>query len=189
MELSPVGIAAAVGGTILLYSGVKGKSVSSAIRSVLMGKSPAQAASANALATGGTNVFGGTQSSVQVGTPGPGEAAWVRTFLTSIGAPSTNANIRSVEAWIAHEGPFGTQGANNPLNTTIETTGATGKFAGTPVTNYDTPTHGLAAIVTTLLDNQAYGDVVAALRNGNGLCGQTYSGLSEWSGGGYSQVC
>jgi cell wall-associated NlpC family hydrolase len=53
-------------GAIMAYSGVKGKGISSAFRSVLSGQSPATAASANLITntTSGTPVSAGTSSSI-----------------------------------------------------------------------------------------------------------------------------
>jgi hypothetical protein len=191
VKFSGVGAAAAAGGALLLYSAINGKSFSGELKSLLTGASPAAAPSANlidttlpssgsaSLSTGGTVV-----------TPSSGsETAWIIALLSSIGAPSTQANINSISSWIAHEGPYGTQGANNPLNTTIETSGYTGKFAGTPVSNFDNAADGIAGTVATLLGG--YPDILAALRSGVGLCGNSSvsADLHKWSGGGYSQVC
>ena len=51
-RISGVGVASAVAGTILLYAGIKGKSVGSAIRDVLLGKSPAEATPAYQITVG-----------------------------------------------------------------------------------------------------------------------------------------
>jgi hypothetical protein len=118
---------------------------------------------------------------------GPGETAWITAMLTAIAAPPTPANIRSITAWIAHEGPYGTQGQNNPLNTTLDMPGAT-SFAGTVAKNYPTAAEGIAATAQTL-NNGRYGDILLWLRSGKGLCGKQLHGLSVWSGGGYDQVC
>ena len=190
-KLSGVGIVALAGGGLLLYSAINGKRFSSSVRSVLSGQSPSGASGANPItdsAVGTTASSGSSGSAAVIAPSGPSETAWITAMLASIGAPPTQANISSISSWIAHEGPYGTQGENNPLNTTIETTGAQGKFLNTPVTNYDTPAHGIAAIAQTLLGG-GYSDILSALRSGNGLCGRSWSGLSTWSGGGYSRVC
>jgi hypothetical protein len=91
--------------------------------------------------------------------------------------------------WAAHEGPYGSQASNNPLNTTIHTAGDEGSFDGTPVQNYATEAEGLAATAETLLSG--YPAIVSALRHGVGLSTgnpQVAAELSEWSGGGYSSV-
>ena len=77
------------------------------------------------------------------------EQAWGSDFLSALGAPATAANVASVTDWIAHEGPYGTQGENNPLNTTQAETGST-SFDGLAVQNYPSPTEGLNATVATL---------------------------------------
>jgi hypothetical protein len=118
---------------------------------------------------------------------GPGETAWIEAMLTAVASPPTPANIRSITAWIAHEGPWGTQAQNNPLNTTLVMPGST-SFAGTPAQNYPTAAEGIAATAQTL-HSGPYGDILLWLRSGKGLCGKQLRGLATWSGGGYNQVC
>jgi hypothetical protein len=137
--------------------------------------------------TSGSAAKPGTGAADVAAPPGPGEIAWIEAMLTAIAAPSTPANIRSVTAWIAHEGPYGTQGQNNPLNTTLDMPGAT-SFAGTVAKNYPTAAEGIAATAQTL-NNGRYGDILLWLRSGKGLCGKKLRGLATWSGGGYDQVC
>jgi hypothetical protein len=140
------------------------------------------AASAGSAAKSGAEAAAGA-----LAPSGPGETAWITAMLTAIAAPPTPANIRSITAWIAHEGPYGTQGQNNPLNTTLDMPGAT-SFAGTVAKNYPTAAEGIAATAQTL-NNGRYGDILLWLRSGKGLCGKQLHGLSVWSGGGYDQVC
>lgn len=174
-------------GGIGIWAALKGKSVTGVFRNLIGGQSPANAANANAIQGAPTGTNNNPDVPMTVTNPGPGENAWIQAFLTTIGAPSTAANIRSVSAWIQHEGPFGTQAANNPLNTTKQMTGST-SFDGLAVQNYPTSSLGLIAIAETL-ESGIYSDVLLALRSGNGLCGQTFQGLATWSGNGYSQVC
>jgi len=206
MPVNGVGLAATAGGALLLYSAVQGKGFSSAVRSILAGESPANATAQNAinLPASSTSVADLPSSSLFPGDAGAGlgvtsvgpssdsEKAWIVALLTSMGAPSTTANINSLSAWFAREGPWGTQGGNgnNPLNTSITgLPGYEGKWSLAPVVSiYATASDGIAATVATL---HGYPEIVAALRSGQGLCGNesVASELSEWSGGGYSQVC
>jgi hypothetical protein len=57
-------VAATAFGALLLYSGIKGKSFSSALRNVLAGQSPAQAFSANPITIGGAGGPGSALGSV-----------------------------------------------------------------------------------------------------------------------------
>lgn len=191
-KVNGIGIIAIAGGGLLFYSAIFGKSFSSEIRTLLAGRDPSQAQSANPI-TGqpipATNTAGkgfGIPGTGTITPSGPGETSWIKALLMSIGAPTTQANINSISAWISHEGPYGTQGPNNPLNTTESGYGGYDWYGS--VKGYPTTSNGIAATVATLFGGQ-YGDIVSALRSGNGLCGQSFSGLSTWSNGGYSQVC
>ena len=116
---------------------------------------------------------------------GAGATAWATAILTALGAPANSANLSSVKSWFAHEGGGG---ANNPLNTTLSTSGVTGSF-GVGVKDYGSPEEGIEATVQTL--ENGYGAIVSALRAGQGLSGgnaAVASELSTWSGGGYSSL-
>jgi hypothetical protein len=180
-------------GILFLWSAVRGKSVLSAAQQAIRGKNP-QGATPDAKVTGDN--IGSAASAAYTGTavtPANGsEKAWITALLLTIGAPPTSANIRSMTAWISNEGPWGTQGenGNNPLNTSITNSpGYLGKWPAAPVVSiFATLTDGVAATAATLLSGN-YSDVVGALRSGQGLCGRSFAGLSEWSSGGYSSVC
>lgn len=194
-KLSAVGVAAIGFGGLLLYSAVEGKNFSGAFRNILSGKSPTTAAASNPITT--TLPAGASGSPISnVGTTvvapsNASESAWITSFLMSIGAPATSANINSISSWISHESVFpggpGKGGMWNPLNTTLGQSGAT-NYNSVGVKNYVSEAQGLAATAQTILGG-GYSDIVSALRTGNGLCGQSFSGLSRWSGGGYSRVC
>lgn len=204
-------------GLILAWSAVRGWTVSGVVKDLIAGKDPrtdpalqnSMAVSAGGLATellsglfdqfgigsktklykgsgdssssDGTSIFGLGGSSVSSYDSSNGFA---QGFLQAIGAPLTQANISSVNSWIRHEGGGG---ANNPLNTTLSLPGAT-VFNSIGVRNYSSLSQGIQANAQTVLGGR-YSDIVAALRSGNGLCGRSWSGLSTWSGGGYSSVC
>lgn len=200
-KFNGMGIAAFAAGALLLYSAIEGKNFSEGLRSILSGSSPGSGANATTTAypIAGTpasdfdTTSDITLDSASVTTPSnSSETAWITAFLTSIGAPATTANINSISSWIAHESVYPGNGVNsgglyNPLNTTLVESGSS-DYNSVGVQNYVSEAQGLEATVSTLLGGN-YNDIVAALRSGNGLCGQSFAGLSTWSGGGYSQVC
>ena len=202
--ISGIGVAAIFAGGILVWSGVKGYSVSGVFRDLISGKQPSNLKPANPVSVGGLlsainpinllSAGGSSPSAVMVGQgTGAGWTSHDRTvfahsLLATIGAPQTSANVSSILAWINHEGGGGT---NNPLNTTLPLGGSTNfnnLGGGQGVQNYATLALGVAANARTLLGG-GYSDIVSALKSGNGLCGRSFSGLSTWSGGGYSSVC
>jgi len=74
MAVNGVGVAAASGGAILLYAGIKGIGVGSAVRAVLMGQSPASGTPANTIS--GTSpasiTVGGNTTTLKTVDPGSG---------------------------------------------------------------------------------------------------------------------
>jgi hypothetical protein len=113
-------------------------------------------------------------------------ATWADRILAAIGAPASSANVSSLEDWFDHEGGGG---ANNPLNTTLKTTGSAGSINSVGVQSYISPAAGIAATAQTL--SGGYPAIVAALRGGGGLLNggpSVSSELSTWSGGGYSSL-
>lgn len=177
------------GGALLLWSAVKGKKWTEALRDLISGKPPALA-STTSIISPSPGSDGGTGSSGSGGvTPsGPGEIAWITAFLTSIGAPPTQANIKSMSAWISRETPWPPVAKNNPMNTTQKMPGST-NFNSVGVQNYPTAAEGIAALRMTIT-NGRYSGIVSALRSGKGICGGGLGGeFSTWSGGGYSAVC
>lgn len=182
-------------GGLLIYSGVRGTSLRATFSDLAHGKlHSTPEASAVAAAPGSQNatVIGAVTGSGI--TPQPGvslppsisESAWISDFLSALGAPQTPANVSSVTDWIAHEGPYGTQGANNPLNTTQPEPGST-SFDGLAVQNYPSPTEGLNATVATV-ENGSYPQILMQLKAGNGLLSGAEADLSTWSGGAYTSV-
>lgn len=179
-------------GSLFAYAGIKNKSILSVIDGIIQGRSPATAASAGA-SLGGTPATGdGTIPATAVGSGGfssllstADRTNWAKAFLSAIGAPQTTANINSVVAWEAREGGGG---QNNPLNTTLGGFGSTGSINSAGVKNYPTAADGVQANAATITGGN-YGDILLALRSGQGLCGRSWTGLSTWSNGGYSSVC
>jgi hypothetical protein len=122
---------------------------------------------------------------------GSGENAFWAAVLGDLAAPVTAANENSLTAWAVHEGPWGTVGRYNPLDSTLVMPGvwAFNTFDGDlHVWNYPSASEGAKATALTL--EGGYPGITAALRTGNGLCG---GGLGyefgRWSGGGYREVC
>jgi hypothetical protein len=197
--VSGVAVAAVFVGGILAWSGVKGFSVSTTLKDFIAGKNPSKQTATESVTPGGLfgslfgSVLGGLLgggsnsggSNVNAIVSGPGITAFAKGLLTAIGAPLTSANIASIASWAQREGGGG---ANNPLNTTLGPSSAT-NFNSVGVKNFASLTEGATYSARTLLGG-GYSDILAALRSGNGLCGSNVSsGLSTWSGGGYSSVC
>jgi hypothetical protein len=185
-RIDGIALAAIGAGAMFTYAGIKNKSVLSIVDGLIKGQSPGAAASAGA-SLGGTPATGG---SVAGSGPGAGSAAasgsetsFYTAVLQDLGAPVTNANLMSMYAWGRHEEPsFPPPNAWNPLNIKNLVTGG---FA-----QYSSASDGASKTAGFMLAN-SYGNIVAALRSGNGLCGNaSIAGeLSAWSGGGYSSVC
>jgi hypothetical protein len=125
---------------------------------------------------------------------GANELAWSKAILTALGDPLTDANIVSLGYWMQNEAgspPSGIVGANNPIN--VSQPG----FSGWPIRyeghgwslySYPSPQDGVAATVKYLTPT-GYPLILAALKSGQGLSSQSLAGeLSEYSGGGYSQI-
>lgn len=115
-------------------------------------------------------------------TPG----SWAKSLLSGLGLPQSGANISAVTGWEAREGGNWNNTAHfNPLNTTWNEPGAT-SINSVGVKAYTSWGQGLTATEATLKSG-LYNDILAALKQGNGLPG-SYHGLSVWSGGGYSSI-
>lgn len=141
---------------------------------------------ASASQGGGGGMTGTPNPNVQ--TPmGKSEDEWVTALLKSLNAPVTAANKKSLAQWIVRETPWPPVASFNPMNTTYNMPGAT-NFNSVGVKNYANEQQGMQATVLTL--QGGYPRIVAALKSGNGLCGQGLGAeFAKWSGGGYTQVC
>jgi hypothetical protein len=191
-RIDGIALAAIGAGAMFAYAGIRDKSVLSIASGLIRGQSPATAASGGA-GLGGTPAVA-TGGSVAGSGPGAGsapasgsETSFYTAVLQDLGAPVTNANLMSMYAWGRHEEPgFPPQnvGGNawNPLNIKNVLTGG---FA-----QYSSASDGASKTAGFMLANN-YGNIVAALRSGKGLCGNPSiaAELSAWSGGGYSSVC
>lgn len=121
---------------------------------------------------------------------GSGENAFWTAVLGDLTAPVTAADENSLTAWASHEGPWGSVGQFNPLDTILPMPGswAFNTFAGDlHVQDYPDASEGAQATALTL---GGYPQIVAALRSGSGLCGDSLAyEFSRWSGGGYQEIC
>lgn len=116
------------------------------------------------------------------------ETAFWRAMLADMGAPATAANLASLEAWLPHEQPWPSLATWNPLDSTQPMPGST-VYNSVGVQNYPTASEGAEADARTL-ENGYYPSILAALRNGSGVCGSSFAGeFATWSGGGYQEVC
>lgn len=116
---------------------------------------------------------------------------WAIAQLKSLGDPVTASNIEFLEGWQKQEGGnWNNTATYNPLNTTQPEPGATA-MNSVGVKAYTSWTEGIQA-TDAALNNGLYSDILAALKSGNaasaGSSGSLASGLSTWSGGGYTTV-
>jgi hypothetical protein len=138
--------------------------------------------------SGGTGTGSGSSSSPGgVAPSGPGETAFFTALLKSLGAPVTQANLRSLAAWKQHESSgWPPPNKNNPLNSK-QTEPGSWPTAANGISNYPTASEGIAAYVHNLPN---YPCIIAHLRSGQGLCGAPCGAdFLKFSGGGYSSVC
>jgi hypothetical protein len=128
---------------------------------------------------------------------GPGETAFFTAVLRDLGAPVTRANLTSLAGWADREGPWGTVGKNNPLDTTQPMPGSTWFNTITTssggvihVQNYPTATEGAEATAATIA-NGFYPHILGRLTSGTGLCEDLTATAAEFTTwGGYSSpVC
>jgi hypothetical protein len=114
---------------------------------------------------------------------------WAKDFLTTLGAPTSQANINSIMAWISKEGNLPTVDQFNPLDTTEAGYGGMSTNSD-GVRTYPTWQAGINATVTTL-QNGYYPNILQSLMSGNGIPKNdaTISGeFLKWSGTGYSGI-
>lgn len=190
-KMDGAGLAAVSVGIVFLYGGIKGYSPIKAFENIIKGKNPNEGQTPLAL-------MGASSSSSSSGTSGTGggvapsdasQTAFIKAMLTTMGAPSTTANVNSLASWMRHEFPSWPPSAkNNPFATTEKMPGST-QFNSVGVQNYANAADGVAANVKTLT-NGRYNSIISALKAGTGCCGGGFaSEFSTWSGGGYSSVC
>lgn len=96
------------------------------------------------------------------------QQAWAKDFLTKMGDPVTSSNMKAVTTWMAYEGGQWNNSAHyNPINTTLDETGAT-NINSAGVKSYVSYSQGLNATISTLNENQrGYSAIREALKKGN----------------------
>jgi hypothetical protein len=144
----------------------------------------------HAHAPSGAGVSGTQTAAVPV--PGGSETAFIAAVLADLGVPvgKRSADITSIASWFPHEFPsWPPAAAWNPMASTLQMSGST-TYNSAGVQNYVSAAEGAQATALTLADG-FYPLIVADLRSGRGLCGDTAiaAELLTWSGGGYSGVC
>lgn len=112
---------------------------------------------------------------------GPNAIAWAEAILKGLSAPITDLNVSYLLGWFHNEGGGG---ENNPMNTTLRTSGSTGSINSAGVQNYTTPQDGVDATVSTLA---IYPAIISSLKHGHGIT-NVETELMKWSGGGYSSI-
>jgi hypothetical protein len=120
---------------------------------------------------GFADVLGNVQASATAVPAGTGQlnkagvdpVQWAKDFLTRINMPVTSENVRAITAWEKAEG---TAARFNPLATTQGGFPGATKFNSVGVKNYVSYEDGLAANAK-VIQNGLYGNILAALRNGN----------------------
>lgn len=119
-----------------------------------------------------TSSSGASTSSSAGGTAGlilgtGDQQGWANQFLSKLGVPVTPSNLQAVTTWMAWEGGHWKNSANyNPLNTTLNTSQATGSMNSVGVKRYASWDAGLDATIQTI-NNGRYGNILAALQAGN----------------------
>lgn len=93
---------------------------------------------------------------------------WARDFLTRLGKPTTDANIKAMTTWMAWEGGHWKNTANyNPLNTTLNASGAT-SINKVGVRAYQDYEQGMQATLNTIKVNKyGYPAILKALDSGS----------------------
>jgi len=109
----------------------------------------------------------------------PGQ--WAYDFLTKLGMPVTNENVRAMKAWQQAEG---TAARFNPLATTQGGFAGSTNFNSVGVKNFASYEDGIAANVK-VIQNGRYGNILAALRSGNDAMAVARAiKASPWGSGG-----
>jgi hypothetical protein len=134
-----------------------------------------------------------TQASPAVATVADGsETAFWRAMLADLGAPATQANLASLDAWLPHEQPWPPLARWNPLDSILTEPGSwnfNSFGGGLHVQSYPAAAEGAEADAATLAGGN-YPSILAALRSGSGVCGAGFAAeFGLWSGGGYFGVC
>jgi hypothetical protein len=119
-------------------------------------------ATSSGTATGAVDASSGTFAAAMNTAQAGDKQQWANAFLTRLGMPVTSENVRAVVAWEKAEG---TKAQFNPLATTRSMPGAT-NFNSVGVKNFASYGDGIEANAAALT-NGRYGNILAALRQGN----------------------
>lgn len=127
--------------------------------------SPVGAAGASATPTPAASNTAGTRAILGTGD----QQEWATQFLSRIGAPVTETNLKSVNTWMRFEGGHWKNSAHyNPLNTTLDM-GGSEIMNSHNVRRYKSMEEGLDATVKTILGRKSaergYDAIVGALKN------------------------
>lgn len=115
-------------------------------------------------------------------------ADWSHAILAAMGMPQTTENIDSMVCWMTAEGAGG---QNNPLNTTLATSGVVGAVNSVGVKNYATPADGVRATAETLAFG-SYAPIRAALLSGHGVASteaSVFAITDTWGTADFTNVC
>lgn len=131
----------------------------SPVGTAISGSMSTSATSSSASNTAGTRAILGTGD----------QQEWATQFLSRIGAPVTETNLKSVNTWMRFEGGHWKNSAHyNPLNTTLDM-GGSEVMNSHNVRRYTSMEEGLDATVRTILGNKSaergYDAIVGALKN------------------------
>jgi hypothetical protein len=112
---------------------------------------------------------------------------FAKALLQKMGAPATDANVKSLSRWATREGGNWHNSAHfNPLCTTQRMPGSH-SMNHVGVQAYQNWNQGLDATAKTL-NNGGYNDIVSALMGGGGLGHGFHPGLYRWSGHSYGSI-
>ena len=198
MSNLPLAFAEILIGGIFATAGITGETFSNIIKGEITPQPLAGSSSAAGAAAAGGAAASSSGSSSAPAATGKGSTAaygkligsggitptnFATALLNAIGAPLTNANVKSIVDWEALEGGNWKNTARfNPLNTTQAEPGYSETGAQGNIGSYTSWAQGLQATATTL-DESMYSDIRAALMTGTGLGGKTLTGLHDWSAG------
>lgn len=166
-DISPAILVIGVAGSVLAYSGLKGKSISKSFQALLAGQNPADTAQINGISTQ-QDPTGFTLSSSS-STGGVSEQAFFADVLRGLGAPVTSGNLAGLAGVVQTEG---VNNYYNPFN--IEwhpgddpSWRGVGNFNDVGVQEYGSYDQGVAATVAFLKGNSGWSNVINALKSGN----------------------
>ena len=122
----------------------------------------------NTLTTTSGTVTTGKGPNAAIIKAGGSKKQWATDFLNKLGKPTTQSNVDAITTWMAWEGGHWNNSAYfNPLNTTLQTSGATGSMNKVGVKRYSDWNAGLDATVQTIKANKyGYPAILAALDKG-----------------------